>query len=374
MATHRAWVQHELGGKLNLEHVSTPTPSTGQVLVKVLATPLLSYTNAVLSGSLFPLVHPLTPGIAAIARISATGPDTTSLKPGQLVFCSPVIRARDDPTGGHAILHGWFGGLTPEARKLMEGPWRNGAWAEKMLVPCENVVVLDEALLTGAEGMGYKIEQLMRINEFVVPFGGWLAAEIKAGDVVIVAPSTGHFGGAAVQVSLALGVKKVVAAGRNSDLLKKVSALDKRGRVLSVQLTGDTTTDTTALQKAAGSTGADAYLDFSPPQAAGSTHPSACISALKHGGRAILMGGITSEIKLNYAQLMLRNIAVRGNFMYPPAAPRMLVNLVESGLLDLHSGNLQSFAFEDLHDGIAAAEKSAGAGELTVLSLAQTVS
>jgi NADPH:quinone reductase-like Zn-dependent oxidoreductase len=206
MATHRAWVQAELGGKLELQDVETPTPSAGEVLVDVLATPINSNAADVLTGNLFPLVHPMTLGISAVGRIAATGSDNTSLKTGQLVFCNPMVRARDDPAGT-SILQGWFGGVTAEARKLMEGPWRNGAWAQKMVVPMENVVPLSEERLV--KDLGYEVPRLLRINELLVPFGGWLAADLKPGSTVIVAPATGHFGGAAVQVALGMGVSKV---------------------------------------------------------------------------------------------------------------------------------------------------------------------
>lgn len=106
MASHRAYIQSEPNGPLTLQTVTTPTPSIGQVLVTVLATPLLSYTREVLKGELFPLVHPLTPGIAAIGRISSTGADNTVLKDGQLVFCNPLIRARNSPFDGSCILQG----------------------------------------------------------------------------------------------------------------------------------------------------------------------------------------------------------------------------------------------------------------------------
>lgn len=251
----------------------------------------------------------------------------------------------------------------------MEGPWRDGAWAEKMLVPTENVVALDAERLLGKTQLGYKLEQLMWINAYVVPFGGWLAADLKPGQTAIVAPGTGHFGSCAVHLALALGAKKVIAAGRNAKSLKQVEGLDKGGRIVGVQLTGDVTADTESLQKAAGAAGADTYLDFSPPEAAGATHPSACIAALKHGGCAVLMGGIRSDISLNYAGLMIRNITVRGNFMYPPTAPTRLVSLLESGQLDLGSLRPEAFSFEKLHEGIDAAEVAAGVGEMVVLSL-----
>jgi len=103
-------------------------------------------------------VHPLTPGIGAIGRIASTRPDSTALKQTQLVFCTPIIKARDDHSGGSSILQGWFGGLTPQARKLMEGPWRNVSWAEKMTVPTENIVPLDENRLLNE--LGHSIPEL----------------------------------------------------------------------------------------------------------------------------------------------------------------------------------------------------------------------
>jgi threonine dehydrogenase-like Zn-dependent dehydrogenase len=133
-----------------------------------------------------------------------------------------------------------------------------------------------------------------------------------------------------------------------------------------VTLTGDVERDTVNLRKEAG-TGADAYLDFSPPLAVGATHPRACIGALRKGGTAVLMGGVTEDIALNYAQLMLGSITVRGNFMYPASGPAQLSKLVEGGLIDLKSMNTMEVAFEDLLDGITSAEKHAGAAELVVL-------
>lgn len=367
MATHRAYVQEKPGAPVTLQTVPTPIPSVGQVLVTVLATPLLSYTKEVLSGDRFPLVHPLTPGIAVIGRIASIGPDSTALEPNQLVYCHPVIRARDDLSGGTSILHGWFGGVTPQARKLMEGPWRNGSWSEKMMVPVENAVPLDEnRLLTE---LGYSIPQLCWINEFMVPFGGWLAASISAGATVIVAPATGHFGGCAVQVALALGAQRVIAAGRNATSLKRVEELDPNGRVKTVALSGDVEIDAKALRSASrAGTGADAYVDFSPPQAQKSTHPQACIAALRHGGRAVLMGGIRDNLSLNYAQLMINNITVRGNFMYGPEAPAKFLGLLEGGLIGLRGLKTEDFAFERLDEGIRFAESHAGLAELTVIT------
>lgn len=365
MASHQAYIQSEPNGPLTLQTVKTPTPSIGQVLVTVLAAPLLSYTREVLKGELFPLVHPLTPGVAAIGRISSAGADSTALRQGQLVFCNPLIRARDSPSDGSCILQGWFGGLTTRARRLMEGPWRNGSWAERMIVPTENLVLLDEDRLLNH--LGYSIPQLCWINELMVPLGGWLAAGLTVGATVIVAPSTGHFGGCAVQMALALGARTVIAAGRSEAGLAKVEKLDAGGRVRTVRLSGDVETDAGRLRSASRDIGADVYLDFSPPQAETSTHPQACIAALRHGGQAVMMGGVQGELRLDYARLMINNITVRGNFMYGSDAPSRLLNLLEGDLISLKGLNTKAFAFDELEQGISFAASHAGVAELTVL-------
>jgi threonine dehydrogenase-like Zn-dependent dehydrogenase len=142
--------------------------------------------------------------------------------------------------------------------------------------------------------------------------------------------------------------------------------LDRLGRVKPVQLSGNVEEDTNTLRAAAGGSGADAYIDFSPPAAAGSSHPQACIGALKYGGYAVLMGGVVENISFNYASLMLRNITVRGNFMYPSTAPAQLVRLIESGQIDLNAVKLEKIEFEKLVEGVETAGKN---GALTVLTV-----
>ena len=316
---------------------------------------------------MFPLVYPLTPGVSAIGRIVAVGADSTALQKDQLVFCNPSIRARDDTSGGTSILQGWFGGMTPESLKLMEDPWRQGSWSEKLMVPTENVVPLDERRLV--QELGYTVPQLCWINEFLIPFGGFLAADFRPGSTAIVAPATGHFGGCAMQVALALGARKVIAVGRNAGALQKLEELDPNGRVVSTLSSGDIEKDATAIRSfTSGGKGADMYIDFSPPQAANATHPQACISALKHGGQAILMGGVTSNISLNYAQLMINNITVKGNFMYDLQAPPVVKGLIEGGVLSLKGLNTKVFGFEELQSAVEFAEKHVGMADLTVLT------
>lgn len=222
MATHKAVVLSALDKPVSIESVPTPTAELGSAIVRVLATGLQSYTREIFNGTRpYVLSLPLVPGPSCIGRIVSTGPDATTLSPGQLVFCDPTITARDD--ADCSFLLGLHGGLSGSSQKLMNGPWRHGTYAEVAKLPLENCFPLDEERLCGTKpnGLGYKVEELLAISTSLVPFGGLEEAGAGAGTAVIVAPATGKFGGAAVLVALAMGAR-VIAAGRNAKGLEKL--------------------------------------------------------------------------------------------------------------------------------------------------------
>lgn len=47
MPAHKAYILSKLPAELTINTVETPTPTSGQVLLKVLATPILNYTSKV---------------------------------------------------------------------------------------------------------------------------------------------------------------------------------------------------------------------------------------------------------------------------------------------------------------------------------------
>jgi threonine dehydrogenase-like Zn-dependent dehydrogenase len=228
------------------------------------------------------------------------------------------------------------------------------------------VTVLDEQVLL--HKLGYSVPQLCWIGALLVPYGGWRTGGLGVGDVAIVAPATGYFGGAAVHVAIALGAKLVVAAGRNE---KELEALQSRysRRVKTVVLTGDVSADTNALKAASGGKGADIYMDFLPPQAADATHPQACILALKAGGKAILMGGVRTNVSFNYSHVMFNNITIHGQFMYNADAPMKVAGLLESELMTLEGLESTPFDFEQLDVAIHHAQTETGRGKQTVLQV-----
>lgn len=101
----------------------------------------------------------------------------------------------------------------------------------------------------------------------------------------VIAPATGQFGDAAVQIALAMGAGTMIAMGRNTHALQRVESLD-RTRIKRLQLMGDWKKELEELQAFEP---IEAFFDISPMIA---KHYKPCISALRRNGRAGLMVGM----------------------------------------------------------------------------------
>lgn len=289
---------------------------------------------------------PLTIGSSAIGRIATLGPDSVSLQTGQLVLVDSYIRGRDDRE--ISFLAGLHDGYSAGSKKLAR-EWRDWSYAEFCRVPLENCYLLNEKRLMGdpAEGgLGYSVHDLVYMARLMVPYGGLADVGLQAGETVVVAPASGSFGGAAVEVAVAMGAK-VIAAGRRMGPLKQFEELFP-GRVAAVELGGDVVEDTKKLKALSQ---IHVFQDWSPPTAVGTTHIKACTYALARGGRVSLMGGIREDISLNYSAVMHNNLSIRGKWMYEPSDVPNLIRLVEVGLLrigkDAGLKNLGAFGLDE---------------------------
>ncbi|BCR97986.1 uncharacterized protein AKAW2_31305A [Aspergillus luchuensis] len=368
MSTHKALVLHARDQPLILETVPQPISSTGDAIVRILAADIVPYMGDVISNKRpYPLSVPMTPGNTAIGRIHEVGPDAVDLTPGQLVFCDITIRARDNPAV--SILYGVHGGGYPAAQKLMDGVWRNATYAEYARFPLENLYRLDEALLLGP--LGYSINDLCLLPVCLVPFGGLSEVGLKPGEVVIVAPATGRYGGAAVNIALAMGAT-VIAGGRNQTMLEKLKSIHVTNRLRTVRITGDTAADTELFRTATGKPdGADVYLDLSPPAVQGSSLLASGIRSLRAFGRCVVMGGNSGNLDFPYLEIMFKSIRIQGRFMYDRQHVQQMIQMVESGLLPLGSksgvSQTKVFGLEEIQQALESAAKLSGWGEHVVL-------
>jgi alcohol dehydrogenase len=196
-----------------------------------------------------------------------------------------------------------------------------------------------------------------------VPYGGLVRGRLAAGETIVVTGATAAYGRAAVLLSLALGAGRVVAAGRNG---KALDALAKLGgaRVATVALSGDVEPDAKALRAAARG-GAQMAFDM----VGSAQDPNATLAALKslhRGGRLVLMGSMTVPLPISYLDVMLNNLEIIGQFMYPQDTFMRLVDLARAGLLDLRAIHARSLPLDSLPTAMEAAA-TAGALECLVV-------
>ncbi|HEY3848655.1 MAG TPA: alcohol dehydrogenase catalytic domain-containing protein [Acetobacteraceae bacterium] len=356
----KAAILKAFGSPLVVETLPDPILGTGEVIVDVVATGVLSYANEVFSGERkYSLALPVVPGPGAIGRVRAVGPDATHLVVGDWVFCDPTVRSRDDALSPDIMLQGWS--ARGEGGLRLQQHFRHGSFAERIMVPTENAVrigSLDEADAASWCALG----------TLLVPYGGFLAANLQAGEMVLVSGATGNFGSAGVAVALAMGAGCVIAPGRNEKVLQDL-ARRFGSRLRTVKLSGDEADDRERMRQAAPGP-IDCVLDILPPSA-GTTPVQAAAMAVRPYGRVVLMGGVGMlggpGLELPYPWIMRNCITIHGVWMYPPEATIRMVGLIRSGLLRLDDFETTTFDLDHANEAVAHAAANGGPFKMTVI-------
>jgi alcohol dehydrogenase len=299
----------------------------------------------------------ISPGPGAIGRVRASGPDATHLAVGDFVYCDPTVRSRDDARAPDIILQGLTAGS--EAGLPLQRYYRDGAWAEQMRVPTENAIKIGTIAEADAA-------RWCALGTLLVPYGGFLAAQLQAGETVLVNGATGSFGSAGVAVALGMGAACVIATGRNeqalADLVRRFGP-----RVRTVPMRGVEEDDRKQILQAAPGP-IDCVLDILPP-AANTMQVRTAIMAVRPYGRVVLMGGVLdgAGLGLPYSWMMRNCITVRGQWMYPPHATILMTGLIQAGLISLDQFHVTTFNLDDANAAVAHAAKDSGAFRMTVI-------
>jgi len=356
----KAAILKTLGQPLDITEIPAPEIGTGEVIVDVIAAPVLSYANEVFSGARRYMIDlPMVPGCGAIGRVRTFSPDATHLKPGDWVFCDPTVRSRDDAQVPDITLQGWS--ARGEGGMRLQRHFHDGPFAEQVRVPTENAIRIGEIDPGDAA-------RWCALNTMLVPYGGLLAANFQAGEILLVSGATGNFGSACVATALAMGARCVVAPGRNE---RALADLTRRfgDRVRTVKLSGNEEDDGERMRASAPGP-VDCVIDLLPPSAT-TTTVRAAVMAVRPYGRVILMGGVGmlggDGLDLPYPWIMRNDITVRGKWMYSPEAVTRMTGLIRAGLLDLGHFDVTTFSLDDANDAVAHAAANGGPFRMTVL-------
>ncbi len=358
----KAAILRAFGSPLAIEALPDPVLGTGEVIVDVVAAPVLPYADEVFSGARkYPLELPVVPGCGAIGRVRATGPDATRLTAGDWVVCDPTVRSRDDALAPDITLQGWSS--RGEGGLRLSRHFHDGPFAERIIVPTENAIRIGAIEAADAA-------EWCALNTLLVPYGGLLAANFQAGETLLLSGATGNFGSAGVAVAMAMGAGCVVAPGRNEAVLADL-ARRFGPRLRPVRLSGDEAEDRARMRKAAPGP-IDCVLDILPPNA-GAAVARAAIMTVRPYGRVVLMGGVGMlggpGLDLPYPWIMRDCITIHGQWMYPANAAVRMAGMIRSGVLDLSHYAVTEFALDDANEAVAHAAANAGPFKLTVLRI-----
>jgi alcohol dehydrogenase len=352
----KAAILKALGSPLAVETVPDPVLGTGEVIVDVAATKVLAYAGEVFSGKRrYLLEPPVIPGAGCIGRVRQVGPDATELAVGDWVFCDPTVRSRDNAQAPDIILQGLTAGS--ERAKRLQTYFHDGSWAERTRVPTECAVRIGP--LRDAEAVSW-----CAFGNFAVPYGGYVAANLRPGETVLVNGATGAFGSGGVAVALAMGASTVIATGRNRQALDDLRRRFGE-RVRPVRMVVDEEQDRRAIVEAAAAP-IDCVLDLLPPAASPSQVRSALLTVRPYG-RVVLMGGVGQDVAVPYSWLMRNCVSIHGQWMYARESIARLIALVRAGLLSLDHHEAKCFGLDEVNEAVAHAAANAGPFNMTVL-------
>lgn len=347
----RAIELEKAGCQLRVVEKEQPNPRPDGVVIRMLAAPVLSYMQAVVDGKLpYQLPgKPFVPGTDAIGLVESVGTEVFDLAPGTLVHAGPQIASRYAAGTPDQILIG-LTGMSAESSRLQD-IWTDGAFAEFVHYPVDAVTPL-----TGFEAED--ATRLAAIMYLAVPYGGLLSIDFKPTETVIIGGATGNFGAHGIMMALAMGAGKVIPIGRNKEALDKLQQISP-ARVCPAVLSGDLEKDTAAVVQAAGGL-VDCFLDI---VGGGSTNSIlSSMRALKNKGRVALMGALQEPINIPYVEIMVKELTIKGNFMYPQTAAGEITRLIQAGLIDWDLLDIKTF---ELDNGAEAVREATGRNGLS---------
>jgi NADPH2:quinone reductase len=294
-ATMRAVVIHRHGGPevLSYEEAPRPEPGPGEALIRVRATSLNRldlWARSGPPGPVFPWKEPNFPivsGSDCAGEVAAVGPGVTGVTPGQRVVLYPSLFCGvcDHCRAGEqtqCLDYRIFGEHTP------------GAMAEYAVAPAGNLLPLpDHVAFTTAAAMpvAYTTAWRMLVT----------AAELRAGETVLVLGAGGGVGSAAIDVARRAGATVYAAAGtafRREQTVRHgaVAAVDPHAGPFSAWV-----------QERTGGRGVDVVVD-----PLGVTWPES-IRSLARGGRLVVCGAtLGNRPEFDIRELYQRHRSIHG--------------------------------------------------------------
>ncbi|KAL2424489.1 hypothetical protein ABEF95_011040 [Exophiala dermatitidis] len=301
--TMKAVQLHEYGGPevLRVETLPIPTPSTGEVLMRVRATSVTWWDLAFRRGYLQKITVPgrrgwtlpFQPGREAAGDIAAVGPGLNTNTTGPQLQVGDKVVIMTCPACGHCpFCTQGYDNLCIKAD--LPGHTAPGGYAEYLLVRAENVLKVPEPSISTPQKTGASWEKLACC---LWSYGTVLhmvdqRARIRPGDCVLITGASSGMGTAGIQLAKLAGANPII--GLTGSPGKKQSLLDAGADVVLNYKDEDVQVQ---IRKATpGGFGPDVVLDM-----VGGHMATLAIQVAKLGARIVMaavMGGRSIELDI----------------------------------------------------------------------------
>lgn len=290
--------------RMAMREDARPEPQADEVLIKVAYAGICGSELSGYLGHNALRVPPLVMGHEFSGEIAALGDQATqinpSLAPGQTVTANPLYC-----TGESELQRRGLDQLCPSRRLL--GAHRPGAYAEYVTVPAKTVLPLPAGVDLRTGALTEPVGCAVRIGEHAGDVKGQICLIIGAGPIGLLA----------LQALLLNGAERVFIADLDPERLAMGG--DLGGETLQPRQQDVVKT----IQEATGGLGAAVSVD-----AVGTaTTRRQCVAATQPTGTVILSGLHEEVSEMPAADIIRREIVVRGSFAYTPA------NFVEAARL-----------------------------------------
>ncbi|MBU2554577.1 MAG: zinc-binding dehydrogenase [Bacteroidetes bacterium] len=357
--TMKAARLYELGKPLVIEEVPIPELSDDDVLVEVKATFVAPSMNDILNpgGNFIRPALPAIFGSDAVGIISKLGSKVRGLQEGQKVWVNSLLYHKTDEyalmgregLSDSMAFQGMFT-FNPNNVHLLDE--YQGSFAQYVKAPSTNVAILPD---------NFPLEQAVRIGYLGTAYQALKYANVHYGSTVLINGSTGTVGTSAVLLSLAMGATKIIAVANKKERLEKIRQINPLVISTLSLLDGDVTG---RIRELTNGKGAESFVDCLQYVDTQSTHQ--CLYAVKKGGTAVFVGGATGNINIPYGFLLGTEIKLTGSLWFHHFEANEMVNLAQSGLLNLNLFDVKTFSLDEINEAVALAGSRLG-GLTTVM-------
>ncbi|WP_230630173.1 alcohol dehydrogenase catalytic domain-containing protein [Comamonas testosteroni] len=357
--TMRAARLHEIGEPFKIDTVDVPDVRPTDVLVEVKAAGVVPNLHNVVThyAQWFPFLPlpklPAIYGLDSAGVVTQVGSQVRGIQPGDRVYVNPGLscgaceacRRGDNINCTAYTFQGYFG-FGPGSQQIFED-YPYAGFGQYMTAPAANLVKLPDSI---------SFEQASRFGYLGTAYSALRKGQFAPGQTVLIDGGTGTLGLGAVILALAMGAAKIYVTARNQVLLERVRKIDPQ-RIVPIVLGSRPVAD--VVMDATAGYGVDVLIEALGPNAPVSSVLDA-FNALRRGGKAINIGGVSDPIPLEPFPLMCLQKSYIGSLWFTTAEGQDMANMAHAGTLDLSVFDHERFSLEQVNEALIAVENRTG--------------